>query len=264
MTHAPGSRPATILLGGFLCLFFVFLFIPILMAVESSFNVDRFVGLPWKGFTLHWYRGIAETPDLLPAVRSSVVVGLAVAVASVVLGFLGAYSLTRVAFPGKDAYVMAMISPLAVPWVLLGLGFVIYFNMIGIPRSLVAVWISHTVFAAPLAMVMIRARLAAIPPSYQEAARDLGASPLRSIVEVVLPLSAPAIVAAFLVAFTLSFDEFILAWFVSGFNVTLPVKVWTMIQTGLTPTVSAIGVIIFAISITLTVTAELVLQRRTP
>lgn len=264
MMQAPGSRPATILLGGFLFLFFVFLFTPILMAVESSFNVDRFVGLPWKGFTLQWYRGIAATPDLLPAVRSSVVVGLAVAVASVVLGFLGAYSLTRVAFPGKDAYVMAMISPLAVPWVLLGLGFVVYFNMIGIPRSLVAVWISHTVFAAPLAMVMIRARLAAIPPSYQEAARDLGASPLRSIAEVVLPLSAPAIVAAFLVTFTLSFDEFILAWFVSGFNVTLPVKVWTMIRTGLTPTVSAIGVIIFAISIALTVTAELVLQRRSP
>ncbi|HEX5500060.1 MAG TPA: ABC transporter permease [Thermomicrobiales bacterium] len=261
--RAPGGRLANAVLGVYLALFFLFLFLPILMAVESSFNLDRFVGLPWKGFTLEWYRGIIDTPDVLPSLRRSIVVGLCVAAASVVLGFLAAYSLTRVTFPGKDVYVMAVISPIAVPWILLGLGFVIYFNSIGIPRSLFAVGISHTVFAAPLAMVMIRARLAAIPPSYQEAARDLGASTARSIVEVVLPLAAPAIVAAFLVAFTLSFDEFILAWFVSGFETTLPVKIWSMIRTGLTPTVSAIGVVIFAISITLTILAEWSIQRRT-
>ncbi len=260
--RAPGGRLANVLLGVYLALFFSFLFLPILMAVESSFNLDRFVGLPWKGFTLEWYRGILAAPDVLPSLRNSVVVGLCVATASVVLGFFAAYSLTRITFPGKDAYVMAVVSPLAVPWVLLGLGFVIYFNSIGIPRSLIAIGISHTVFAAPLAMVMIRARLASIPPSYQEAARDLGASAARSIVEVVLPLAAPAIVAAFLVAFTLSFDEFILAWFVSGFETTLPVTIWAMIRTGLTPTVSAIGVLIFATSITLTILAELAMQRR--
>ncbi len=261
-TRAPGSRVATAALAAYLMAFFGFLFLPILMAVVSSFNADRFVGLPWKGFTLQWYRGIVETPDLLPSLQRSVAVGLGVATASVVLGFFGAYSLTRTDFPGKDAYVMAAISPIAVPWVLLGLGFVVYFGALGIPRSLWAVWISHTVFAAPLALVLIRARLAAIPLSYQEAARDLGASQLRSIREVVLPLSMPAVVAAFLVTFTLSFDEFILAWFVSGFDLTLPVQIWTMIRTGLTPTVSAIGVIIFAVSITLTVAAELLLQRR--
>lgn len=261
-TRAPGSRVATVVLAAYLILFFGFLFLPILMAVESSFNADRFVGLPWKGFTLEWYRGILETPDLLESLQRSVVVGLGVAAMSVTLGFCGAYGLTRTSFPGKDAYVMAMISPIAIPWVLLGLGFVIYFGSLGIPRSLWSVWISHTVFAAPLALVLIRARLAAIPPSYQEAARDLGASPLRAIREVVLPLAMPAVVAAFLVTFTLSFDEFILAWFVSGFDVTLPVKIWTMIRTGLTPTVSAIGVIIFAVSITLTIASELLLQRR--
>ncbi|MCC6313217.1 MAG: ABC transporter permease [Thermomicrobiales bacterium] len=259
--RAPGGRPGNTILVVYLVFFFAFLFLPILMAVESSFNADRFVGLPWKGFTLAWYRGVLETPDLLPSLQRSVIVGLAVATTSVTLGFLGAYALTRVSFPGKDAYVMAVISPIAVPWVLLGLGFVIYFDSIGIPRSLWAVWISHTVFAAPLALVLIRTRIAAIPPSYQAAARDLGASPLRAIIEVVLPLSAPALIAAFLVTFTLSFDEFILAWFVSGFDITLPVQIWTMIRTGLTPTVSAIGVIIFAISISLTVASELLLQR---
>ncbi|HEU0113883.1 MAG TPA: hypothetical protein VFQ80_04375, partial [Thermomicrobiales bacterium] len=115
--RAPGGRLANVLLGVYLALFFLFLFLPILMAVESSFNLDRFVGLPWKGFTLEWYRGIVDTPDVLPSLRRSVVVGLCVATASVVLGFLAAYSLTRVAFPGKDAYVMAVISPLAVPWI---------------------------------------------------------------------------------------------------------------------------------------------------
>ena len=261
-TGAPGSHVASAVLVAYLVAFFGFLFLPILMAVVSSFNADRFVGLPWKDFTLEWYRGVSATPDLLPSLQRSVVVGLGVAATSVVLGFLGAYGLTRTDFPGKDAYVMVAISPLAIPWVLLGLGFVIYFGALGFPRSLWSVWISHTVFAAPLALVLIRARIAAIPPSYQEAARDLGASPLRSIREVVLPLSMPAVVAAFLVTFTLSFDEFILAWFVSGFDVTLPVKIWTMIRTGLTPTVSAIGVIIFAVSISLTVASELLLRGR--
>ena len=258
----PGGGAANALLAAYLVLFFGFLFLPILMAVESSFNADRFVGLPWRGFTLEWYRGVIETPDLLPSLRRSVIVGLGVAFTSVTLGFFGAYGLTRAAFPGKDAYVMAMISPVAVPWVLLGLGFVIYFNTIGIPRSLWAVWISHTVFAAPLALLLLRTRIAAIPASYEEAARDLGASPLGAIREVVLPLSMPAIVAAFLMTFTLSFDEFILAWFVSSFDITLPVKIWTMIRTGLTPTVSAVGVLIFAVSISLTIAAELLLQRR--
>lgn len=216
----------------------------------------------WQKFD-QWYRAITTTPDLLASLRNSIVVGLAVATASVTLGFFGAYGLTRWSFRGKDIYVLAMLSPLAVPWVLLGLGFVIYFNELGIPRSLGAVWISHTVFAAPLALVMIRARLASLPPSYEEAARDLGASRLRAITTVVWPLTAPAVIAAFLLTFTMSFDEFILAWFVSGFNVTLPVKIWTMLRTGLTPTVSAVGVLIFASSITLTVAAELLLQRRT-
>ncbi len=260
--NSAGGRLANALLLAYLLAFFLFLLLPILMAVVSSFNADRFVGLPWKGFTLQWYQGVIDTPDLLPSLQRSVMVGLGVATTSVVLGFLGAYSLTRVQFPGKDAYVMGLISPLAVPWVLLGLGFVIYFNAIGVPRSLWAVWISHTVFAAPLALVFIRARISSIPPSYQEAARDLGASPVRSILEVILPLSMPAIVAAFLVTFTLSFDEFILAWFVSGFETTLPVQIWTMIRTGLTPTVSAIGVIIFAVSISLTIAAEFALPRR--
>jgi spermidine/putrescine transport system permease protein len=258
-----GQRLTVILFGGYLAIFYLFLFTPIGMAVISSFNDDRFVGMPWQGFTLRWYEGIIDSPDLLPSLRNSVGVGLAVATTSVTLGFLGAYSLTRWSFRGKDASVMALISPLAVPWVLLGLGFVIYFNYIGIPRSLLAVWISHTVFAAPLAMVLLRARIATVPPSLEEAALDLGASRVRAILEVMLPLTAPAIVAAFLLTFTMSFDEFILAWFVSGFNVTLPVQLWTMIRTGLTPTVSAMGVVIFASTMTLVIVAELALRRRT-
>jgi spermidine/putrescine transport system permease protein len=259
----PARRLETAVLGVYLVLFFLYLFTPIGMAVVASFNDDRFVGVPWRGFTLRWYEGIVDTPDLLASLRNSVVVGLAVATTSATLGFLGAYSLTRWSFRAKDAYVMALISPLAVPWVLLGLGFVLYFNQIGVSRSLTAVWISHTVFATPLAMVMLRARIASVAPSLEEAALDLGASRPRALVEVMLPLTAPAIVAAFLLTFTMSFDEFILAWFVSGFEVTLPVKLWTMVRTGVTPTVSAMGVVIFAVSMTLVILAELMLRRRT-
>jgi spermidine/putrescine transport system permease protein len=255
-------RLESILLAGYLLIFFLFLFTPIGMAVIASFNDDRFVGIPWRGFTLRWYQGIVDTPDLLPSLRNSVVVGIAVATTSVTLGFLGAYSLTRWTFRAQDLYVMALISPLAVPWVLLGLGFVIYFNQIGVPRSLFAVWISHTVFAAPLAMILLRSRMATVAPNLEEAALDLGANRPRALLEVMLPMTAPAIVAAFLLTFTMSFDEFILAWFVSGFNLTLPVKLWTMIRTGVTPTVSAMGVVIFVTSMSFVVLAELALRRR--
>jgi spermidine/putrescine transport system permease protein len=240
---------------------YAFLFAPIVVTIFTSFNADRFVPLPWRGFTWRWYEQVLGTGDLLVPLRNSVLVATGVGLTSAALGFLGAYGLTRTRGRWQDAYMLGLISPLAVPWILLGLGLLVFFTRLGIPKSLFTVWISHTIFAAPLAMLTIRGRLLTMRRSFEEAAWDLGAGRLRAIWEVVLPLAAPGLIGAFLLTFTLSFDEFILAWFVSGFDLTLPLKIWGMMRSGINPTISAIGAMVFCLSITLSIAGQ-VLQRR--
>lgn len=255
------DRMVTAVLRVYVVLAYAFLFAPIAVTIVTSFNADRFVTLPWRGFTLHWYNLVIGSPDLLVPLRNSVLVATAVGLTSAVLGFLGAYGLTRMRGRWQDVYMLGLISPLAVPWILLGLGLLVFFTRLGVPKSLLTVWITHTVFAAPLAMLIIRGRLMTLRLSFEEAAWDLGASRMRAIWEVVLPLSMPALIGAFLLTFTLSFDEFILTWFVSGFDVTLPVKIWGMMRSGINPTISAIGTIVFGLSISLSVLGQ-ILQRR--
>lgn len=239
----------------------LFLFAPILVTIAFSFNQDRFVSLPWRGFTLNWYQQLFRSSDLLVPLRNSVLVGIAVALGAVVLGFLGAYGLRHGKFRGKNLFLLWMISPLAVPWMLLGLGLLILFTWLGLPRNLVTVWISHLVFSAPLALVIINTRLNTVPKSLEEAAWDLGASHLTTVTRVLLPQAGPAILAAALLTFTLSFDEFIIAWFVSGFTKTLPIQIFNLVRSGINPTINAVGTIVFTLSIILTVTAQLALRR---
>jgi spermidine/putrescine transport system permease protein len=256
-----GHRLGAMLLRGYLVLAYAFLLAPIVVTLVTSFNADRFVTLPWRGFTWHWYQQVVGSRDFLIPLRNSVIVATAVGATSVLLGFLGAYGLTRTRGRWQDAYLLSLISSLAVPWVLLGLGLLVFFTRLGIPKSLFAVWISHTIFGAPLAMLIIRGRLLTLRRSYEEAAWDLGAGRLRAVWEVVLPLAAPGLVGAFLLTFTLSFDEFILAWFVSGFDLTLPVRIWNMMRSGINPAISAIGAMVFVLSITLSILGQAV-QRR--
>lgn len=249
-------------LTAFLVAFVGFLYTPIAMVLVSSLNANRLTALPWRGFTLQWFEKITTEPGLLDALRNSLIVATAVATTSTVLGFLGAYALRRRAFRGQGFFLAIMASPLAVPWVLLGLGFILFFNTVGVPQGLVAIWIAHTTFAAPLALMTIRPRVNALAASLEEAASDLGASSRQTLLEVIVPLTAPALVAAFLLTFTLSFDEFIMAWFVSGFEITLPVRIWTALRSGITPSISAVSVIVLSVSITLVIVATRVNRGR--
>jgi len=257
-----GDRWTNRLLWLYLILAFGFVFAPIITTVVFSFNVDRFASLPWRGFSLVWYEKLIENPYLWEPLRNSLIVGLAVSLTSVVLGFAAAYALVHHKFRGQDVFVLGLISPLAVPWILLGLGLLLFLSRLGLSNSLASVWISHTVFTAPLATVVIRARLSGMRRSLEEAAWDLGCGRLRTVWEVVLPAAMPGVLAAALLTFTLSFDEFILAWFVCGFNETLPVKIWGMMRSGINPTISAVGTIVFGMSISLTVVAQFLLRRR--
>jgi len=250
------------LFTGYMILVFVFLFMPIVVIIVFSFNVDRFASLPWRGFTWGWYQKMIFDTSILDALKNSLIVSTSVASASCFLGFMGAYALYRRPFRYQNIFLGIMISPLAVPWIILGLAMMVFLTKINLEGSLFSVWISHTVFAAPFAMFIIRGRMAGLDVRYEEAGWDLGANRLRAIKEIILPLAAPGIVAAFLLTLTLSFDEFIIAWFVCGFQETLPVKIWGLVRSGLNPTINAIGSIIFVFSMTLAVIAQYLIQSR--
>lgn len=247
---------------GYMVLVFVFIFLPVATIIIFSFNVDKFASLPWKGFTLGWYKNLLFDRGILDALKNSLTVSTTVAATSCLLGFMGAYALYRRSFRHQNIFLAIIISPLAVPWIILGLALAAFLTRINLEGSLFSVWISHTVFAAPFAMLIIRARMAGLDMRYEEAGWDLGANRLKAIWHIVIPLTLPGILAAFLLTFTISFDEFIIAWFVCGFQETLPVKIWGMIRSGLNPTINAVGSVIFVFSMALAVFSQYLIRGR--
>jgi spermidine/putrescine transport system permease protein len=246
----------------YMTLALLFIMGPILVTIVFSFNLDRFSSLPWKGFTLQWYQKIFSNSEIMQSLLNSLVLGVCVSLTAVILGFAGAYGLRHWKSKVKGPFLLVSISPLMIPWTLLGLALLIFFNRIGIPKSLITVWISHVVFTAPLALTIINSRMETIPKNMDNAAWDLGAGNIRTMMYVILPQTAPALVSAALMTFTISFDEFIIAWFVCGFDKTLPVYIYTVIRSGVNPTINAIGTLVFMISVSLIIAAQLMQRKK--
>lgn len=242
---------------------FVFLFLPVVVVIIFSFNSGRYPSFPLQHFTLKWYSELMLDSRLLDSVRNSIIVAAVVSFISTILGFMGAYALRSYKLKGENLFLGFMAAPLTVPTLLLGLALLIFLNhIVSLQNSLLSVIISHTVFCAPFALFIIRARLRSIRSSLEEAAWDLGAGRWQTVRELILPLSAPGLIAAMLLTFTLSFDEFIIAWFVSGFQPTLPVKIWTMMRGGIKPTINAIGAIVFIFSMSILFIGEYFLGKK--
>ncbi len=242
---------------------FAFLFLPIGIIILFSLNSGRYPSFPLQQLTLKWYSELLADSRLLDSVKNSVLVASTVSIVSSILGFMGAYALRAYRLKAENMFLGFMAAPLTVPTLLLGLALLIFLNnFLSMQNSLLSVIISHTVFCAPFAMFIIRARLRTIGPSLEEAARDLGAGRWQTIKELILPLSAPGLIAAVLLTFTLSFDEFIIAWFVSGFEPTLPVKIWTMMRGGIKPTINAVGAVVFVFSMSLLLVGEYFLAKK--
>ena len=162
----------------------------------------------------------------------------------------------------KNVFTTFSLSAMAIPWTILGLALLIYFKGIGIQLSGITVGISHVVFLAPLAMNTLNAKMKTIPYSLEDAACDLGAGGWKTLFYVILPQALPAILSSMLLCFTLSFDEFIISWFVCGFDDTLPVYLFNIIRGGTKPTISAIGSIVFAISITMSAISQVLARKK--
>jgi len=233
------------------------LYLPIVLLIIFSFNDSIHLVFPLKGFAVDSYIALAQNRELIDAVQVSVFLGLGTAVVSTILGTMGAIAIVRFDFPGRNAITALGAIPLVIPYVILGVSSLILFKEIGIPLSAWAAGIAHVVISIPYALLIVSARLVGFPQSLEEAAMDLGTTYWGALFRVTLPISLPSIIAAFLVSFTISFDEYAISSFLVGTQTTLPVYLYSQLRfpTRL-PTVVALAAILMVSSILILLLAE--------
>ena len=240
-----------------LVLGFVFLYAPILSLIVYSFNESRLVTV-WSGFSVKWYGELFRDQQMMTAAWVSVQLAFWTACASVVLGTMSAMVMTRVRdFRGKTLFGALITAPLVMPEVITGLSILLLFvslgPVIGIggQRGMLTIWIAHVTFCMAFVTVVISSRLGELDRSLEEAAMDLGANRLKVFFVITLPIIAPALVSGWLLAFTLSLDDLVIASFVSGpSSTTLPMKVFSSVRLGLSPKINALATLmILAVSI---------------
>jgi spermidine/putrescine transport system permease protein len=254
--------------GGFLRIYailvYIFLFAPILVVMLTSFNPTGRATIP-EGFTLDWYSELIDDRQLIDALWTSIRIALATAVISSLLGLLAAYALSRYRIPGKALLQGMFYLPMLTPAVVIGVAMLIWFNRINLDLGWFSILIAHVLFTLPFTLTIILTSFAGFDRKLEEAAQDLGASPWRTFRTITLPLVMPGVLGGALIAFTLSFDEFVLTFFVAGGGVqTLPVVIYNRIRYLLSPEINAIAtlVIVFSVALLLLAQAGVALRAR--
>ena len=242
-------RDAGIALAGiWLALILGFLYLPIAVMVVMAFNESVLYELPFKPTTL-WFERLAENERLIRASVNSVGLALANTVIATALGTMAALAFARYRFRGRTLLRLLLFPPITIPWLIIGTAMLVMFFWIGIGRGLHAMLLGHVALSLPYVVVVVGARLASFGPSLEEAAATLGANPWQTFRRVTLPVLAPGVVAAALFAFAVSFDQFVISYFLAPPGVsTLPVEIYSAIRKGFTPEVNAVSSIIIAIS----------------
>ena len=231
---------------------FLFLYLPIAVLVLLSFNGSG-QSTTWGGFSTRWYTEMLDAEDLIDAFRNSLVIALATTVFATVLGTMIAIGLAR--HVRSTALDSLLFLPAVVPDLVLAIGLLSFFTQIGLTLGRTTVIASHVVFDMIFVAAIVRTRLGNFDLSIEEASQDLGAGRAATFFRVTLPLIAPGIAAGALLAFTLSFDEFIIAFFTAGTSITFPIRVYSRIRFGLTPVVNAIATVLLVVSFTLILVA---------
>ncbi len=242
-------------------LVYLFLHLPVVVLAVFSFNASRF-GIGWTGFTLEWYRRLFAREDILRGLERSLLVGLATAVIATVLGTLIALALGRRRFRGRRSAEAFLYLPIVTPEIVVGISLLLLFALLGVPLGLGTVVVAHVAFAIAFVAVVVRARFEGMSPDLEEAALTLGADELTAFRTVTLPLLAPGIIAGALLAFTLSFDDYVITSFVAGpGSSTLPLVVYSMVRRGIEPSVNAISTIITVGTTVLLLAADRLVRR---
>ncbi|MEO1274046.1 MAG: ABC transporter permease [Pseudomonadota bacterium] len=248
--------------AGYALLLYAFIYLPVVVLVLFSFHDGRLPIPPFRPATFRWYEAVLGDDDVMDALLNSFGVAVLSSAAACMLGFLAAWGLARVALPGAGAMRALLMAPLSVSYLIIGLGLLISFNLTGIDRSLLTTGIGHAVINTPLCFAICAASMGAQHTNLERAARDLGASELKVLALVTAPVLWPAILAGFALSLTFSWDEFVIAFLLTRFDVTLPVEIWSLLRSGLSPKTNAAGSLVFLVSVVVVLLAELLLFRR--
>lgn len=257
--HQPRRDPIVLLGRAYVGLMFVFLLLPITTLIVFSFQRNQYASIPGQGWSLRWYERLFADGALIAAVKNSLFISPVAATIASILGFFAAYAIHRYRFPGRHVLIGLIMLPMLIPALILGIAFLGLLSRFGLEGQWYSVVIAHVVLVTAPAMAIIQLRLAQMPASLEEAARNLGATEWQTLIRVVLPYSLSGIAGGWLLAFTFSFDEFIIAWFVCGFTPTLPVSIYAYIVGSADPSLNAMATIIFAVSCLVLLAVELLL-----
>ena len=247
-----------------LTLGFAFLYLPMIILIIYSFNESKLVTV-WAGFSTKWYGELIQNEAFLSAAWVTVKVAIISSTIATILGTMGALVLVRAGrFAGRTLFSGMIYAPLVMPEVITGLSLLLLFIGIGLDRGVFTIVLAHTTFSMCFVSVVVSSRLVSFDRSLEEAALDLGCSPMQAFRLVTLPIIAPAVISGWLLAFTLSLDDLVIASFTAGPSATtLPMKIWSSVRLGVSPEINALSTIMIAIVAIGVITASLVTKRAT-
>ena len=237
----------------YLAVVMVLMYLPILFVIIYSFNESRITSV-WDGFSLKWYQELFKDRAIGRALVNSLVLATLSSCAAAVIGTMGAIGVTRSKAFGRGFMEYVATLPIMIPEIILGMVFLAFFSLLGMPFGLTTLVIGHTAFCIPYVFMQVKARLIGMDKSYEEAARDLGAGQVRVFFDITFPLILPAIISGMLLSFAMSMDDVIISVFVTGVRTnTLPILIYTQLKTSITPEINALCTLMFAVTLVLVV-----------
>ena len=241
-----------------------FIFLPVAVLVLFSFQGTLFPIPPFNGPSLRWYEAVLHDARLTDGLVNSLLVAIATSALATLLGFLSAWGFARFHLPASALLRGFITLPLTVSYLIIGMGLLIFFNWLGLPKSLMAAGIGHVVINLPLCFAIIYSQMGEHQANIERAARDLGAQEWQVLTLITAPMLWPALFASFFLSMTFSWDEFVIAFLLTRFDTTLPVEIWNLLRAGLNPKTNAVGSLVFGVSIVLAIVFELVAFRKHP
>ncbi|WP_226813640.1 spermidine/putrescine ABC transporter permease PotC [Candidatus Profftia lariciata] len=249
-----------LLYGGFICIIYAYLYIPIIILIVNSFNSAHF-GINWKGFTLYWYHSLLSNNNLLEAAEHSITIAVLSATFATFIGSLTAISLFRYHFYGKCFVNIMLFLVMMSPDIMMAISLLVLFILLGVSLGFWSLLFAHITFCLPFVVITVYSRLKCFDIRILEAAKDLGANETIIIRTIILPLIMPAVVAGWLLSFTISIDDVVVSSFVSGPSYEiLPLKIYSMIKVGISPVVNALSTILLLLSLILVLGSHFMLS----
>ena len=244
-------------------LIYTFIFLPVFVLVLFSFQGSLFPIPPFNGPSLRWYAAVLSDPRLVAGLGNSILVALSTSAFATLLGFLSAWGFARFYLPASVVLRALITAPLTISYLIIGMGLLVFFNWVGMPKSLLAAGIGHVVINLPLCFAIIYSQMGDHQANMERAARDLGAPEWKVLSLITAPILWPAIFASFFLSMTFSWDEFVISFLLTRFDTTLPVEIWNLLRAGLNPKTNAVGSLVFGVSVAMAILFEVLAFRKT-